>query len=417
MARLRRLTLVCVVALLLVPERAAAYSVLAHEANVDALWDAAIRPLLLRRFPRATPTDLQNARAYAYGGSVIQDLGYYPFGSHFFSNLLHYVRSGDFVETMLREARDLNEFAFAIGALAHYAADNTGHPEAVNRAVPLMYPKLRAKYGDTVTYVQSPAQHVIVEFSFDIVQVAAGAYLPDVYHTFIGFQVAKPVLERAFRDVYGLEMKDVFGDEDLAISTYRRSVSELIPELTRAAWRSKKDEIARLTPGVKESAFIYTYTREQYEKDFGTGYKKPGWFSRLIAAFFKLLPKVGPLKPLSFKMPTPQAEALFSASFRDVRARYGAALDALGRGRLDLPNTDFDTGKPSAHGEYPLADETYAELIDRLSQRGFADVSAALRSNITAYYAAAPARTLTRKEAKRMEMVQKQLAALRASGR
>jgi hypothetical protein len=415
MARLKRLTVGCLIALLLAPERAAAYSVLAHEANVDALWDAAIRPLLSRRFPRATRADLQNARAYAYGGSVIQDLGYYPFGSHFFSNLLHYVRSGDFVETMLRDAHDLNEFAFALGALAHYAADNTGHPEAVNKAVPLMFPTLRAKYGDTVTYVQSPAQHVIVEFSFDIVQVAAGAYLPDGYHSFIGFQVAKPVLERAFREVYGLEMKDVFGDEDLAISTYRRSVSEVIPELTRAAWRDKKDEIARLTPGVDERAFIYSYSRQQYEKEFGTRYRKPGWFSRLIATFFKLLPKVGPLKPLSFRAPTPQAEALFSASLKDTRARYGAALDALARGRLDLPNTDFDTGKPSAHGEYPLADETYSELIDRLSRRDFADVSAALRRNITAYYAAAPARTLTRKEAKRMEKVQKQLAALRAA--
>jgi hypothetical protein len=415
MARLTRLAVVCVVALLLVPERASAYSVLAHEANVDALWDTGIRPLLMRRFPRASRADIQNARAYAYGGSVIQDLGYYPFGSHFFSNLLHYVRSGDFVETMIRESRDLNEFAFALGALAHYAADNTGHPEAVNKSVPLMFPKLRAKYGDTVTYVQSPAQHVIVEFSFDIVQVAAGAYLPDAYHSFIGFQVAKPVLERAFRDVYGLEMKDVFANEDLAISTYRRSISELIPELTRTAWRDKKEEIARLVPGVKESAFIYTYTREQYEKEFGTGYQKPGWFSRLIAAFFKILPKVGPLKPLNFKTPTPEAEALFSASFKDVRTRYGAALDALARGRLDLPNTDFDTGKPSAHGEYPLADETYAELIDRLSDRDFAAVSAALRRNITAYYAAAPSRTLTRKEAKRMEKVNKQLATLRAA--
>jgi hypothetical protein len=414
MARLTRVAIVCFAALLLAPERAAAYSVLAHEANVDALWEGAIRPLLVRRFPRATPADLQNARAYAYGGSVIQDLGYYPFGSHFFSNLLHYVRSGDFVETLIREAHDLNELAFALGALGHYAADNTGHPEAVNKAVPLMFPKLRAKFGDRVTYEQAPAQHVIVEFSFDIVQVAAGAYLPDTYHSFIGFQVATPVLERAFRDVYGLEMKDVFASEDLAISTYRHSVGELIPQLTRTAWKSQKEEIARLTPGVNESAFIYTYTRQQYEKEFGTGYQKPGWFARLMATFYRILPKVGPLKPLGFKTPTPAAEALFSASFRDVRARYGAAIDAVGRGRLDLPNTDFDTGKPSVHGEYELADTTYAELIDRLSKRDFENVSAALRQNIAAYYAA-PANALTRKEAKRMEKIRKQLAALRAT--
>ena len=89
-----------------------------------------IQPLLAKQFPRATREDsCKQARAFAYGGSVIQDLGYYPFGSHFFSNLLHYVRTGDFVEAMIREARDVNEYAFALGALAHYAADNAGHPE------------------------------------------------------------------------------------------------------------------------------------------------------------------------------------------------------------------------------------------------------------------------------------------------
>src|SRR3954470_13468582 len=103
---------------------AGAYSVLAHEANIDALWETSLRPLLARRFPRATREELALSRGYAYGGAVIQDLGYYPFGSHFFSNLLHYVRTGDFAEAMLREAHDVNDYAFALGALAHYTADN-----------------------------------------------------------------------------------------------------------------------------------------------------------------------------------------------------------------------------------------------------------------------------------------------------
>jgi hypothetical protein len=400
---------------LLAPQNAAAYSVLTHEANIDALWEPGIQPLLKRRFPRASAEALRDARAFAYGGSVIQDLGYYPFGNHFFSNLLHYVRSGDFVETLLRDARDLNEFAFALGALAHYAADNTGHPEAVNKAVSLMFPKLRKKFGDTVTYVDSPASHVIVEFSFDIVQVTAGAYLPEAYHSFIGFQVATPLLERAFHETYGLEMKDIFGDEDLAISTYRHSVSEIIPELTRVAWREKHDEIARLTPGVKQNAFIYTYTRQQYEKDFGTGYRRPGFFARLLGVFYRLLPKIGPLRPLSFKLPTADAEALFAGSFKDTRARYAAALGAVGQGRLDLPNTDFDTGKSSAHGEYALADDTYAELLDRLQKHGFDGVPAALRRNIAGYYAAAPEKMSSRKERKRIDRIRTRLAALNAA--
>src|SRR3954470_22823056 len=91
----------------LTPARANAYSVLAHEANVDVMWDSAIVPVLKQRFPRATADDLTAARAYAYGGCVIQDLGYYPFGSHFFSDLLHYVRSGDFVARLITEANDV----------------------------------------------------------------------------------------------------------------------------------------------------------------------------------------------------------------------------------------------------------------------------------------------------------------------
>jgi hypothetical protein len=289
---------------------AAGYSVLAHESNVDALWQSHLEPLLRRRFPRATAKDLRDARAFAYGGSVIQDLGYYPFGSHFFSNLLHYVRSGDFVETMIRDARDVDEYAFALGALAHYAADTTGHPEAVNRSVALMFPKLRAKYGDSVTYAQSPAKHVLVEFSFDVVQVAAGKYAAPSYHQFVGFAVASPLLERAFRDTYALEMRDVFSsDPELAIGTYRHAISELIPELTRVAWKDKQEEIAR-----HRGRFVYTLSRDVYEREYGSNYRKPGIFARILAFLYRLLPKIGPLKPLSFEAPTPQAERLFLAS-------------------------------------------------------------------------------------------------------
>ena len=122
------------------------YSVLTHETIVDAAWDQDIVPLLLRRFPNATREELHNAHAFAYGGAIIQDLGYYPFGNKFFSDLTHYVRSGDFVIALIEESQNLNEYAFALGALSHYAADNAGHEIATNYAVPLMYPKLAKKY-------------------------------------------------------------------------------------------------------------------------------------------------------------------------------------------------------------------------------------------------------------------------------
>jgi len=410
----RRVGTLLVAAIIGGAEPARAYSVLAHESNIDALWDRGLRPLLITRFPGTTPEQLANAKAFAYGGSVIQDLGYYPFGSHFFSNLLHYVRSGDFVEAMIRGAHNVDEYAFALGALAHYAADNTGHPEAVNRAVALMFPKLRAKYGDSVTYAKSPATHVLVEFSFDVVQAAAGRYTPQSYHGFVGFQVAKPLLARTFAAVYALDMRDVFlFDEDLAIGSYRHAVSETIPEITRAAWRDKQEEIAKLIPGISADRFIYTLTREEYEREFGGYYKKPGFFAKVLAFLYRLLPKIGPLRPLKFEAPTPAAEQLFVKSLDETRARYRAALDAVGAGRLDFLNTDFDTGRPSAHGEYELADETYTDLLEKLSERKYRDVTPALRRNILAYYDAAPNRVSGKKEAKRLAKVHRLVEAMR----
>jgi len=407
-----RFTVVLLLALLFAPRDAGAYSILAHEANIDALWNTSVRPLLARRFPRATSEEVARARAYAYGGAVIQDLGYYPFGSHFFSNLVHYVRTGDFVETLIHESRDINEYAFALGALAHYAADNVGHPEGVNRAVGLMYPKLRTKYGDSVTYAESPATHVLVEFSFDVVQAASGAYVSDMYRAFVGFEVSKPLLERAFLATYGLEMKDVFGTEDLAFASYRHAISETIPQITRIAWRDKQDEIKQLNPGAAEERFVFNLSRQEYEQAYGTEYQKPGLLARFLAFLYKLLPKVGPLRPLKFQVPTKEAEALFLASFKDTRERYRTALDALGRGRLDLPNTDFDTGKPSAHGEYALADETYDELLHRLNDQHLAGVTSALKKDINAFYAGAPLPVSSRKERKRAATIKAELAAL-----
>jgi hypothetical protein len=391
-----------------------AYSVLAHEATIDTAWDQTIRPLLLRRFPRTTADGLNEAHAYAYGGSVIQDLGYYPFGNKFFSNLLHYTRSGDFVETMIRDSRDVNELAFALGALAHYVTDTTGHPEAVNRSVPLMFPKVGAKFGDTVTYVEAPREHIVTEFSFDIVQSASGAYKSDAYRQFIGFRVAKPLLERAFLETYGLEIKDVFPSEDRAIGTYRYAVSQIIPALTRAAWRDKHEEIAALTPKVQQSAFVFQYGRKDFEKDYGSDYEKPRVFARFLAVVYRILPKVGPLRRLTFKAPTPEAQELFIRSFKDAASRYRAALDKVAARQLEFRNADFDTGKPARHGEYSLADETYAELLRKLASRKFEGTPTALRRDVLAFYGQRPAPSPASKDEQRhWEEVETQLVALR----
>jgi hypothetical protein len=401
---------------LCVPRQAAGYSVLAHEANIDALWDSTIKTLLQARFPEATPEQLLEARAYAYGGCVIQDLGYYPFGSRFFSNLLHYVRTGDFVDALIRDAQNIDEYAFALGALGHYAADNSGHPMAVNRAVPLMYPKLKAEFGNNVTYVQSPKSHVLVEFAFDVVQVAAGAYAPEAYHSYIGFKVAKPPLERAFRDTYGIEMKDLFLSEDLAIATYRHAVGTTIPEMTKVAWGKKRDQIVKVTPGIQRKNVVFNLSRKKYDKEYGSDYAKPHGFARFLAVVYNLVPKIGPFRSLGFSVPTPEAERLFLESFTSTRERFRQSLDALRAGRLRLPNTNFDTGQPAARGEYSLADVTYDELLDKLADRRFADVSAALSANIVGYYGAAdPLPGAISDEQKRSTRIRLQVASLKAT--
>lgn len=362
------------------------YSVITHQAIVDSAWKD-ITTILLQRYPAATPDDLNQAHAYAYGGCIIQDMGYYPFGSKYFSDLVHYVRSGDFVEALLHDSRDLNDLAFALGALAHYAADTNGHPIAVNRAVSIEYPKLRAEYGNEVTYAENPAAHLKVEFGFDVTQVALGNYASQNYHDFIGFQVSKDLLERAFRDTYGLELKDQFVSLDLALGTYRRTVSTLIPEATKIAWSLKKKEIVQARPGMTKREFLYNLKRSSFEKEWGTQYNRPGPFARFMAFVFRIVPKVGPFKSVNFKAPTPQTEALFMQSFNRTLDLYRTLLSqARGGGRLTFANTDFDTGRPTRDGEYSLADTTYAKLLRELAKQGFKGVTPELRANLLSFY-------------------------------
>ena len=365
MTKRRLVCLAVAIVLVLVPRGAGAYSVLAHESNIDALWEAQIRPALLARYPGTSRDALLESRAYAYGGSVIQDLGYFPFGSKFFTNLLHYVKSGDFVQALLHDAQDVNDYAFAIGALCHYSSDSEAHSLAVNRAVPLMYPKLRARFGDSVAYDEAPKEHILVEFAFDVLLAANGGYKLQAYHDFIGFKVAKPLLERAFLETYGIPMKDLFLSEDLAIGTYRRAVGSTIPNVTKVAWQKKQDQIQKATPGVVRQQFVLTIPRTAYEQEYGKDYRQASLFARVIGVFYGILPKIGPFRALAFKVPPPEAERMFLDSLTRTRARYAASLQALRAGRVDLPNLNLDTGKPAAPGEYPLADETLAELTKR----------------------------------------------------
>jgi hypothetical protein len=376
-----------------------AYSVLSHEALSDSAWDDAIKPLLLPRFPAASQEELKLAHGYAYGGAVIQDMGYYAFGSKLFSDLVHYVRTGDFIEALLRDSEDLNEYAFSLGALAHYAADNDGLRIATNLAVPILYPKLKKKYGKVVTYDQDPAVHLKTEFGFDVREVAKGRYAPDDYHDRIGFQVAKALLQRAFEQTYCLKFDSTFSDYDLALGTYRRGVSSVIPKMTKVAWQSKKDEIQKDNPGITRKQFLYHLSRASYRKEWNSKYRAPGFSERFLAFLIRVVPKIGPFRALSFRMPTPETEKLFMASFNAALQDYEKlARDQRVSGRVTMENDNFDTGTVTKPGEYPLADKTYADLMDRLAKDHFAQVTPQLRSDLLAYYGNPGAPFATKKD-------------------
>jgi hypothetical protein len=362
-----------------------AYSILTHEAIVDSTWDSAIKPLLLKRFPASTADELAGAHAYAYGGSIIQDLGYYPFGSKFYSDLTHYVRSGDFILNLLRESQDLDEYAFALGALSHLAADDNGHRMAVNLSVPLLFPKLRVKFGNTITYADDPFSHTKTEFGFDVFQAAKGRYASDAYKNFIGFEVARPLLHRAFQDTYGLRVEQVFFNVDLAIGSYRRAVGTFLPALTKVAWQLKSREIVKDAPGITRKKFLYNLFRSSYEKNWGGTYRRPGVKSRILAGFFRIVPRSGPFKALAFKRLTPEVEKLYMASFNLSIDRYRELLGEVDDGRMVLPNGNFDVGEVTQAGQYKLADAAYAKLLRKLDG-SYTDMQPDLRIDILAFY-------------------------------
>jgi hypothetical protein len=406
-------TAIAIALLVGLPAGCGAYSVLTHEQVVDLLWKDDIEPLLAKRFPTANSDDLRKAHAFAYGGSLVQDMGYYPFGNKFFSDLTHYVRSGDFIVSLINESSDLNEYAFALGALAHYSADNMGHP-AINESVAQLFPKLRAKYGTTVTYADNPKAHIRTEFGFDMTQVAKNNYTSDRYHDFIGFEISKPVLERAFLDTYDVPLSTVISNEDLAIGTFRRAISRIIPEMTRVALVARKKELVAETPNFDSRKFRYYLSRANYQREWGKGYRQPGTGTRILAFFLRFVPKVGPFKALDFKIPTRKTEDLYIASVNRTLENYRALLVKVRKKDLHLPNTDFDTGLMTHAGEYPLSDKAYARLLDDLARDDFRQLTPDLRENILTYYGDENAPIATKKKAAAWEKTREELERLKS---
>jgi Zinc dependent phospholipase C len=399
MENLFKCTLVTATLFLCMTGPCLAYSVLTHEAIIDANWDKVLLPLLRQKYPSSTNDELKEAHAYAYGGAVTPDMGYLPFGSKLFTNLIHYVRSGDFIQAVLKDAQDLNEYAFALGILCHYQADKYGHSIGINPSVPYVYPKMRRKFGDTVTYFQDHISHVRVEFSFDVLQTARGNYATAAYHDFVGFKIARRVLESAFLKTYGLNVNDLFHNHlSRTIGTFRWIVKDLFPVITRAAWATQKSEIKKIRPTLTSRKFVYRMHRKDYYREFNNKDERPPFFGNLLSLLIRIAPKIGPLRVLKFKTPGAGAEKLFIKSFDSVVVNYSNCITELQRGDIVLANIDFDTGKKTAQEEYGLADESYGDLLLKLQEKNYTTTSSSLQQNILSFYSSS---TVTEETAKK----------------
>jgi Zinc dependent phospholipase C len=392
-----------------------AYSVLSHEALIDALWDVKLKPVLLSRYPNATPEQLKEAHGYAYGGAIIQDLGYYPHGSKQFSDLTHYVRTGDFIVALIRESRSLDDLAFALGALSHYVSDIDGHRLATNVGEPVLYPKLERKYGDFITYEDNPAGHLKTEFGFDVLEVAKGRFAPEAYHNFIGFYVAGPLVERAVRDTYGLEINDLFKDFPRAVESFRRAVSKTIPMATRVAWAERRDEIEQSEPGITRHRFIYVMNRSSYERSWGKQYDRPTAGDQFLAFILKLLPPIGPLRAVKLRMPTPPVEKLFMDSFDRSAKQFTQSIDDAMSGRLQLADKNYDVGVVTPAGAYRLDDNVQAYWLGLLAAKHFATVTPPIRSELLTYYGDLNAPIATKRDKKKWRELIAELQQLKAA--
>jgi hypothetical protein len=362
------------------------FSILAHEAIVDAEWDLTLKPMLLKRYPGASLDDLIKAHSYTYGGSLVADIGYMPGGDAYFTDLLHYVRSGDFIINLLNEAQDLNEYAFALGALSHYIADKYGHSMATNITVPRLYPELKRKFGNVVTYEDDHTSHSRMEFAYDAVQVGRSNYASVAYHDFIGFNIAQKPLERAFLTTYGQHLHTIMKDFDSSVAMMRWGVKNLFPALTKNAWKAKKDEIIKNNGNASIRSFKYKMNRRMYKKEFPGKRQKPDFKARALAFMVKILPKIGPLKNLKFVYPGAEGEKRFTQVFDTIIQKYAVALKEWDGRTLKLEDINLDTGKPLSFGNYQLADATYCKLVLNLQKEQYACLTSNLKEHLVSYF-------------------------------
>ncbi|HUN86562.1 MAG TPA: zinc dependent phospholipase C family protein [Terracidiphilus sp.] len=453
MRQAKQIIILILIILVSSQKRAAAYSLLTHEQLIDLTWNDSIVPLLLSRYPNLTPAQLKEAKAYAYGGCVIQDIGYYPFGDQFFSDLTHYVRTGDFVVNLFRNAHNADELAFAVGALSHYVGDSIGHSEATNLAVPVEFPKLRAEYGPVVSYSEGEHQHVQTEFAFDIDQIAHHHMAPLPYLRYIGLKVSMHQLAMAFYQTYGIASSYNGKRRELInVPAYRFAVRAFIPRIAYALTllHRKHEPPEPDTPDARKldeqcAQVAIRNDWQHYRRHAGIG-------TYALAGFIFVLPKFGPLKLLDIKGPSEATETDYIHSVINstaVLSRLVSRFTPTAQTHLltskpggadpppsqrpssnpatnpntllrsegplhPLPNRDLDTGRVVQPGGYSLTDSTYAKLLHRLTRNPRQPIPPGIKENIQAFYADPSLPITTKKDPEKWKQVQADLVTLAA---
>ncbi len=387
-----------------------------HQNMVDVAWQNSIVPAIRARFPTVTAAQLREARAYAYGGATIQDMGYYPFGHQFFSNLTHYVRSGEFIENLLLDAQTVDEYAFALGALSHYVGDDDGHRYATNISTPLEFPKLGEKYGPRVTYDEAPYAHIRTEFAFDVEQEQLDRMAPRGYIEQVHLYVPLRLLKQAFAQTYGLSLRSVLGPTPTAIKSYRSSLTGILPDVAHAETLLHKKSFP---PEEKTPAFAEYQARQaavERENNWAAMRGPLGFKIHVLAGLIWLTPKLGPLSTLAVRGPSAETNRWYIESRNRSAARYAQLLARLQRhprAPLTLPNRDLDTGDLVHPGGYALTDKTYAKLLGRITKNPDHPVPAGLKHDVLAYYANPNAPIVTKKHPRAWRKVQRELTTLR----
>jgi hypothetical protein len=166
-------------------------------------------------------------------------------------------------------------------------------------------------------------------------------------------------------------------------------------------------------PGISKKRFLYNLSRASYQKSWGKDYQPPTVYERFLAFLVKILPKIGPLKVLELRTPTPEAEHLFEASFNASLSRYRKLLEQVATGQLNLPNDNFDTGAAAGPGKYRLNDETHAKLLNALCKQNFSGASPEVRAELLEFFGHPDAPYATKRKPKDWARVQTELEQLR----